>query len=144
MYRKRVIHIYENTGDHSKTSASRRVDRELVPSVLHIRLNRRLTRFVGGAIGITRTLGLITYPLYLVHNIVGVAFLNGLVVIGIGRFAALGFAVLGMTALAWIISRTGEPWLAGILKRLFSFVEHSIATAPGANRLLKPTTPVSG
>lgn len=109
-----------------------------------VRFNGHLTQLVRGAAGITRSLGLMTYPLYLIHNVVGVALLNGLVVIGIARFPALSLAVLGMIALAWSISRTGEPWLAGMLKRLFGSVERTISAAPRASRLLKPTTPVPG
>ena len=109
-----------------------------------VRFNGHVSRLVDGATGTTRTLGLVTYPLYLIHNIVGVALLNALVAIGIGRFAALGVAVLGVIALAWAVSRTGEPWLAGILKRLFGLAERAIATAPRAGRLLRPTAPVPG
>lgn len=107
-----------------------------------VRYNGHLTRFIRGSTETTRALGLMTYPLYLVHNIVGVALLNGLIVVGIGRYPSLGLAIFGMIVLAWAISRTGEPWLAGLLKGLFSTIERTTRSVAVFNRMLKPTTPV--
>lgn len=107
-----------------------------------VRFNGRLVRFVRGSAGVTRALGLMTYPLYLVHNIVGVALLNGLIVIGIGRYPSLGLAVVGMVALAWAISETGEPWLASLLKKPFSIIERLTCSVAILGRLFIPTKPV--
>lgn len=107
-----------------------------------VRFNGYLTRLVRGSTGATRALGLMTYPLYLVHNVVGVALLNGLMFIGLGRYPSLGLAVLGMIALAWTISKTGEPLVANLLRKLFAITERLIHSAASFSRLFKPTKPV--
>jgi peptidoglycan/LPS O-acetylase OafA/YrhL len=57
------------------------------------KLSRRLS---DQALSTIRTVGLATYPLYLIHDALGAHILRGLAVIGINRFVALAIAMLAM------------------------------------------------
>ncbi|MET0337837.1 MAG: hypothetical protein ABW063_08735 [Caulobacter sp.] len=87
--------------------------------------NETVRALFGRAVIAAPLLGMMTYPLYLVHNIVGVAVMDSLNDIGLDRFAALGAASAAMVVLAWFISGVAEPW---IVVRLRVPVEQ-IATA---------------
>lgn len=104
--------------------------------------NRAVTAGLRGAGGLTRSLGLMTYPLYLVHNVVGVAVLNGLVFLGLGKMAALAAAVAAMVALAWLISSVGEPLLANLLRNALRLPEAAGRRVPSLQVLFRSTRPV--
>lgn len=65
-----------------------------------------------------RTLGLMTYPLYLVHNIVGVEIIKRIAFIGGPALAACVTMIL-MIALSWLVTvtleRWGQEWLHRVL-----------------------------
>ena len=56
-----------------------------------------------------RLVGLSTYPLYLVHDIVGAAFMVALVTAGLQKSIALAWTFLAMIAMAAMITIYGEP-----------------------------------
>lgn len=62
-----------------------------------------------------RTIGLMTYPLYLVHDVVGKSTVRAVISIGINRWAALAFGVLSMIFLSWVICKFCEPLIRKIL-----------------------------
>ena len=70
--------------------------------------------------GYLRTLGLITYPLYLTHNVIGSAIIR--VLIDAGRDDSLAvWAALGMLVLVcWLICAKIEPAIRRLLSELFS------------------------
>jgi peptidoglycan/LPS O-acetylase OafA/YrhL len=77
-----------------------------------------------------RTLGLITYPLYLTHNVIGSAIIRVLIDAGLDAYLAVG-AGLGMLALVcWFISAKMEPAIRRLLREFFSNFERLPKTEP--------------
>jgi peptidoglycan/LPS O-acetylase OafA/YrhL len=68
-----------------------------------------------------RLLGLSTYPLYLLHDVVGASALRVLGSAGAGRFEALFLACTAMIAASLWISARPEPQLRAILSRAVSW-----------------------
>jgi peptidoglycan/LPS O-acetylase OafA/YrhL len=60
--------------------------------------------------GAIRTLGLMTYPLYLTHSLVGGATLFLLSATGMNQYMALAFTMLSCLVIAWVITKI-EPVL---------------------------------
>jgi exopolysaccharide production protein ExoZ len=58
-----------------------------------------------------RTLGLVTYPFYLLHEILGASVLHAALARGFGHAAGLGAAMAAIGAVAYLIARHGEPAL---------------------------------
>ena len=72
------------------------------------------------AAGYLRTLGLITYPLYLTHNVVGSAIIRVLIDAGLDASLAV-WAGLGMLVLVcWLICAKIEPAIRRLLGKIFS------------------------
>ena len=70
--------------------------------------------------GYVRTLGLITYPLYLTHNVIGSAIIRVLVHAGLNASLAVGVA-LGVLVLAcWFVCAKLEPAIRHLLKQIFA------------------------
>lgn len=67
-----------------------------------------------------RTLGLITYPFYLTHNVIGSAIIRVLIDAGLDATLAV-WASLGMLVLiCWFICEKIEPAIRRLLRKLFS------------------------
>jgi peptidoglycan/LPS O-acetylase OafA/YrhL len=64
-------------------------------------------------------LGLITYPLYLLHQDIGYIILRSAPP-GVNRFLLLGGVMLAMIVLAWLVHIGPEKWLASRLKSALS------------------------
>lgn len=77
------------------------------------RLQPWLSRRVDPAVA--RTIGLLTYPLYLVHQDVGAALLGTLAAAGLSVRLAAGVTVSMTLVLAWVIATQLEPRLRRIL-----------------------------
>jgi peptidoglycan/LPS O-acetylase OafA/YrhL len=76
----------------------------------------------GGAMAISdgtakrlRTIGLMTYPLYLVHHVVGLAVMRHLVSTGLDKWFALASSVLFSVALSWLVCKFFEPKIRAAL-----------------------------
>jgi peptidoglycan/LPS O-acetylase OafA/YrhL len=67
-----------------------------------------------------RTLGLITYPLYLVHNVTGTAVIRTLVDAGLDATLALWLGLGLVTLLCWLICAKIEPAMRYALKQFVS------------------------
>jgi exopolysaccharide production protein ExoZ len=63
-----------------------------------------------------RSFGLMTYPLYLVHHVVGLAILQTLVS-GLNKWVALFLSVLCVIAISWIVSAFLEPRIVRLMRR---------------------------
>jgi peptidoglycan/LPS O-acetylase OafA/YrhL len=72
----------------------------------------------------TRQVGLLTYPLYLVHNTIGIAIISMLVADQVNYWIALACATLASFALAAIVCFVLEPPLA---KRIALYIDRLIA-----------------
>jgi exopolysaccharide production protein ExoZ len=81
-----------------------------------------LTLPSGVTAGRIRTIGLMTYPLYLVHNVVGKSVVRVIISTGINKWAALAFGVLSMIFLSWVICKFCEPLIRKILAPLLDKV----------------------
>jgi peptidoglycan/LPS O-acetylase OafA/YrhL len=69
---------------------------------------------------LTRTIGLMTYPLYLIHQVAGAILLGALVRAGMPPLAAVALTIVAMLAAAWAVATIAEPWLRRPLVWLFS------------------------
>lgn len=65
-----------------------------------------------------RTLGIATYPFYLMHNVVGAATVHWLVGLGVDRWAALAAALAIVAVLSIAVSSFAEPKLRAALKAM--------------------------
>jgi peptidoglycan/LPS O-acetylase OafA/YrhL len=77
-----------------------------------------------------RTLGLMTFPLYLLHQDAGAVVLGTLMRSGLGAMPATlvtAFAALGFS---WLIAVYAEPWLRALLQRALSQISSGRAPAP--------------
>jgi peptidoglycan/LPS O-acetylase OafA/YrhL len=85
-------------------------------------------RLLAGAAtrSLLRRIGLMTYPLYLIHQVLGCLLLGALDRAGIDRFAALGITVAVLLALSNLVCSVLEQPLRSALKRGFSMVDQNV------------------
>jgi peptidoglycan/LPS O-acetylase OafA/YrhL len=72
------------------------------------------------AAGYLRTLGLITYPLYLTHNVIGSAIIRVLVHAGLDASFAVWVGLGTLVLVCWLISAKIEPAIRCLLREVFS------------------------
>jgi exopolysaccharide production protein ExoZ len=85
-----------------------------------------------------RTFGRATYPLYLVHNVVGAGMMRVLVHKGVTPYWALVIALWSVVALAAVIAAIAEPYVGAQLRRALNKAESLLARAPLARTLMQP------
>ena len=100
--------------------------------VWSVRANNLWHRLPGAARGAIRTAGMMTFPLYLLHQVVGGAILGALVLRGWNRWSALAASVALVLAASWLIARHLEPPLQRLTKQTLQLI-HSYRTR-GARR----------
>lgn len=103
----------------------------IVASVIH---NERLHRAPAWLIAGLRTMGLMTYPLYLLHQTAGLALMGGLVKIGIAPVAALFITIVTAFAAAWLVCAVLEPPLRSFSREILYRLEGRARPALGAIR----------
>ncbi len=64
-----------------------------------------------------RTVGLMTFPLYLLHNVAGAALMARLVELGVQKHVALGLTLATAIAAAWVVAMVLEPRLQRLTRR---------------------------
>jgi peptidoglycan/LPS O-acetylase OafA/YrhL len=69
---------------------------------------------------VLRTLGLMTYPLYLTHNVIGSAMIRVLVHAGLDASVAVGVALGVLVLICWLICSKIEPAIRHLLSEIFS------------------------
>jgi peptidoglycan/LPS O-acetylase OafA/YrhL len=69
-----------------------------------------------------RTLGLITYPLYLIHNVVGSAIIRLLVDAGVNDALAVAMGLGLVVVICWFICAKIEPAIRAQMRQVFSDV----------------------
>jgi peptidoglycan/LPS O-acetylase OafA/YrhL len=100
--------------------------------------SRRSTRTASpDAPAYLRTLGLITYPLYLTHNVIGSAIIRLLVDAGLDTSLAVAVGLGMLVLLCWLICAKIEPAIRRPLKQIFSDFGRHAKTEP-ASRLPGP------
>jgi peptidoglycan/LPS O-acetylase OafA/YrhL len=77
-----------------------------------------------------RRLGLMTYPLYLLHNVTGGAIMGAVANLGLPTGAALWIAIALIMALSWWVSRAPEPALQRFAKALLGRLENRSRVRP--------------
>jgi peptidoglycan/LPS O-acetylase OafA/YrhL len=82
--------------------------------------NDALHRRFGRSAGIVKTIGLMTYPVYLLHNIIGAALLKAGVLLGTPPLVALGLAMASVLLLGWLVTRFLEPPIRARLRQVLS------------------------
>lgn len=74
-----------------------------------------------------RQIGIMTYPLYLLHNVVGAALIGALLRAGAGMLPSILVVSLAMIAASWLIATRAEPALRRILDRMLGMLAGSIS-----------------
>lgn len=87
----------------------------LLPILLAEKLQPWLARHAGPWVA---TLGLMTYPLYLLHQELGAIMIGGMLHLGMRFWPAAAVAIVAMLLLSWTVVRFGEPPLRAMLERL--------------------------
>lgn len=85
--------------------------------------NARVQQLPLWSLQLLRRLGLMTYPLYLLHNVTGGALMGAFVDRGASTPTALGAAVVMVLALSWWISKVPEPVLQRSTRALFGALQ---------------------
>jgi peptidoglycan/LPS O-acetylase OafA/YrhL len=85
----------------------------LLPILLAERLQPWLARFVHAPLAIT--VGLMTYPLYLLHQELGAVLIGGMLRWGVTYWPAAAVALAVMLVASWVVVRLGEPSLRALL-----------------------------
>jgi peptidoglycan/LPS O-acetylase OafA/YrhL len=75
-----------------------------------------------GSAGILRSLGLITYPFYLTHNVIGAGVTRLLIAAGLDAGLSICIALSALLALCLLFCSKVEPALRGLLKRILAYL----------------------
>ena len=81
-----------------------------------------------------RTLGLITYPLYLTHNVIGTAIIRALVDAGLDATSALWIALGMLVLICWLICAKIEPAVRGALMQALAHIGELLKRQPKSRR----------
>lgn len=81
-----------------------------------------------------RTLGLITYPLYLTHNVIGSALICALVVSGLDATSAVWVAIGMLILVCWFICAKIEPAVRSALRRALAHFGQLPKRRPASRR----------
>ena len=84
-------------------------------------------------------LGLATYPLYLLHQTMGLVLIGGLLRAGLPYISAAFLTLLAVTVLALAIANWAEPWLRRLMDRALPFSPRSRGPAPDRHPNAFPT-----
>jgi peptidoglycan/LPS O-acetylase OafA/YrhL len=85
-----------------------------------------------------KRIGLMTYPLFLVHSVVGAALIRVLTQMGVGPWVALVLAMSAMLVLAYVICATAEVGIRNILRAVMNAGERALRrAAPGLTFLFE-------
>jgi peptidoglycan/LPS O-acetylase OafA/YrhL len=88
--------------------------------------NETLHKLFGKSAQVIKFMGLMTYPLYLLHDIIGATLLKAAFLLGAPPLAALAFALAAVAALSWAVTQFLEP---PIRARLRNFLSRSRSAA---------------
>jgi peptidoglycan/LPS O-acetylase OafA/YrhL len=108
--------------------------------VVSLPLNKAINARIGPAGSALRTLGLATYPLYLLHDVAGAVAMSALVTHGVGPVAALAITICALVTLAILSERFLEQPLRGLTRQALTLVDAPLKTCVPS--LYQGTTPV--
>ncbi len=95
--------------------------------------NARAQQLPSWTLQLLRRLGLMTYPLYLLHNVTGGALLGAFIESGMPDPLALASTIGIVLALSWWISKVPEPALQQSTRALFDALRARWQSATGAD-----------
>lgn len=81
-----------------------------------------------------RTAGLLTFPVYLLHQIVGSAMMGAMVELNINRWVAFATVIFVVIFIAWVVSVHLEPKLRAKTKIILLIIRERIVALNGAVR----------
>ena len=110
-----ILHILDRPADFLIPSAVVAV--AIVAMIASVRANSWLVGRVGRHCLWFRRMGLATFPLYLLHNVVGATTVRLAVELGAPRYLALAVAMALMVTVSLLIAVTVEPFLQEGLRR---------------------------
>jgi len=90
--------------------------------IVSVRANARLHALPFGMIRAIKIAGMMTYPLYLLHQIVGGAMMGWMVLNGADRWVALATVSTVIFILTGVIATRAEPWLQNWTKNIINDV----------------------
>jgi peptidoglycan/LPS O-acetylase OafA/YrhL len=90
----------------------------LIAIVLAVVCNERVHQAPAWLIASLRKMGLMTYPLYLLHQTAGLAFMGMLVKSGVNAYAALFSTIALVFAAAWFVCTFCEPPLQNLTREI--------------------------
>lgn len=82
-----------------------------------------------------RTLGLITYPLYLTHNVIGTAIIRALVDAGMDATSAIWVQLGILVLICWFICTKIEPAIRGAMTQTIAYFGQLPERLPASKRL---------
>jgi peptidoglycan/LPS O-acetylase OafA/YrhL len=94
--------------------------------------------------GYWRTLGLITYPLYLTHNVIGTAIIRVLVDAGVDASLAVWVSLGVLVLVCWLICAKIEPAIRHLLREILSNVGLLAKTEPRSSLPDPIAGPIAG
>ena len=89
----------------------------VVGMILSVRFNDQISRVIPGRLA--RNIGIATYPLYLINDVIGAAFLKGVYALTSHAEVALAFAMLATCSLAVSMAAFAEPPFSAMLATAF-------------------------
>ncbi len=96
---------------------------------LAVSFNERITKSLGAYSRLIRMIGLSTYPLYLIHDIVGGTIIYWSRLLGLNQIFAMVVGVFTMTGLSILIATTLEPLLRGWTSRILALLFMNISSS---------------
>ncbi|MEV4778303.1 acyltransferase family protein [Burkholderia sp. LMU1-1-1.1] len=102
--------------------------------VWSVKANAHWHRLPDAARAAIRTAGMMTFPLYLLHQVVGGAIMGALVLRGWNRWAALAAAVALVLAASWLIAQHLEPALQRLTRRLLELLRQRLRLRGGSRQ----------
>jgi len=92
-----------------------------------VRFNDRLqVRLSDRALALIRNAGLTTYPLYLLHDLIGAALMKQLAAFGVSQSLSLGAVLFAITTAAYLIATHAEPMVRSVLAPAMNLVQRRI------------------
>jgi peptidoglycan/LPS O-acetylase OafA/YrhL len=114
----------------------------MVLIIASIAMNNRVQALAGRLAPAVRMLGLMTYPLYLVHQTVGSALIRTLHNLGMPRFLALLLGAAACLFISWIVAAALEPLLKQRLRTALAGMGAWLGRQERMAFLFRATTPV--
>lgn len=117
-----MVEIAAHIGGGSVTAAMVAGEALFALGLVTLGCARRLQPWLARRIdpGLARAIGLMTYPLYLLHQVAGAVLIGMLARSGVPLVAAIALTIAVMLVSAWMVARHAEPAVRTALQRLVS------------------------